>query len=350
MKLNRPSPAILLLVGFAAASSTMSGHAEQALSSSTKLVSQHRVAAAPGVVEPNSKEREISAQIVGVIKEFKVEENDEVTAGQVIAVIDNAEQSARVASAQAQLALRQAELDRILHGARGEELREAKAALSEADAGLKYARRDYERRLPLAKRGVSPQAVLDQAKANLDASEARRTVAAERLAQLETGARPEDIDAARARLRLAEAELASAKAMFDKTFIRSPVAGTVLRRTHEVGETVTNVPPTAVAIVGDLRGLKVRAEVDETDIGKVTPDQRVEVVSDAYPGRKFQGRVSWVSFRMGSKIVQTGRPADRVDTKVLQVLIDLDEDAKLPVGLRVDAYLFGELVAAKPSH
>jgi HlyD family secretion protein len=348
MKFDRPSLAILL-VGFAAVSSTMSSRAEQALSSSAKLVSQHRVAAAPGVVEPNSKEREISAQIVGVIKEFKVEENDEVTAGQIIAVIDNAEQNARVASAQAQLALRQAELDRILHGARGEELREAKAALSEADAGLKYARRDYERRLPLAKRGVSPQAVLDQAKATLDANEARRTVAAERLAQLETGARPEDIDAARARLRLADAELASAKAMLDKTFIRSPVAGTVLRRAHEVGETVTNVPPTAVAIIGDLRGLKVRAEVDETDIGKVTPDQRVEVVSDAYPGRRFQGRVSWVSFRMGSKFVQTGRPADRVDTKVLQVLIDLDEDAKLPVGLRVDAYLFGELVAAKPA-
>lgn len=346
---ERPSLVTILLFGAGLASFSASCYAEQALSSTAKTSSQ-RIAAAPGVVEPNSKEREIAAQIVGVIKEFKVEENDQVTAGQVIAVVDNAEQSARLASAQAQLALRQAELDRLLHGARAEELREAKAALAEADASFKFARHDYDRRLPLAKRGVSPQAVLDQAKANLDASEARRAVVAEKLAQLEIGARVEDVDAARARLRLAEADVASARALLDKTFIRSPVEGTVLRRGREVGETVTNMPPTTVAIIGDLHGLKVRAEVDETDIGKVTTGQRVEVVSDAFPGKKFRGAISWVSSRMGSKIVQSGRPADRVDTKVLQVLIDLDDDVKLPIGLRVDAFLFADMASGQASH
>lgn len=333
MGYRKPSPTVLLLAAGAALL--------VAQSSAAATGAQHRVAAAPGVVEPSGKEREISAQVVGVIKEVKVDENQPVEAGQVIAVIENSEQTARVAAAQAQLTLRQAELDRLLHGARPEELRDAGAALSEADAALKFARTDFERRLPLARRGVSPQAVLDQAKTNFDSAEARRTSVAERLAQLRNGARSEDIDAARARVKLAEADLATAKAVLDKTYVRAPVSGTLLRRTREIGETVTNVPPSTVAIVGDMRALKVRAEVDETDVGKVSPGQRVEVVSDAFPGKVFNGKVSWVSRRMGSKFVSTGRPADRVDTKVLQILIDLDEGAKLPVGLRVDAYLFG---------
>lgn len=321
---------------------TQLGRAETAGSNAvTERVMAHpRVAAAPGIVEPGGKEREISAQIVGVIKETRVEENQPVEAGQIIAVIDNMEQVARVASAEAQLALRQAELDRLLHGARSEELREATAALNEADAAMQYAHKEYDRRLPLVRRGFSPEAALDQAKTNYDSAIARRASVAERLAQLKNGARTEDLDAARARLKLADAELATAKAILDKTYIRSPVTGTLLRRMREVGETVSNIPPTVIAIVGDLRGLKVRADVDETDVGKVTKGQQVEIVSDAFPGKVFHGNVSWVSFRMGSKVVSTGRPADRVDTKILQILIDLDGATRLPVGLRVDAHLY----------
>ncbi len=132
--------------------------------------------------------------------------------------------------------------------------------------------------------------------------------------------------------------MALAKALLEKTFIRSPVAGTILRRERIAGEPVTNVPPTPIAIVGDLRALRVRAEVDETDVGRVAVGQRVEITADAFPDQKFGGTVYRVMSRMGAKQVQTGRPADRVDTKVLQVLIDLEAGARLPVGLRVDAF------------
>jgi HlyD family secretion protein len=117
-----------------------------------------------------------------------------------------------------------------------------------------------------------------------------------------------DIAAARAQVALAEANVALADALLDKTFIRSPLSGTVLRRQRVAGEAVTNVPPTPIAIVGDLRGLRVRAEVDETDIGRVTAGQRVEVTADAFPDRKFGGTVYRVSSRLGGKEVQTGRP------------------------------------------
>jgi HlyD family secretion protein len=301
-----------------------------------------RQIAAPGLVEPIGEEREIGSQVIGVISEMRVEENDEVVEGQIIAVIENREQIARLASARAELALRQAELDRVINGARAEKRREARAALTEAEANLDLARRDYGRRLPLASSGVSSQAALDQAVSTQNAAEARRAVMAERLALLEAGSRPEDIAAARAQVALAEANVALAEALLDKTFIRSSVTGSVLRRYRISGEAVTNVPPTAIAIVGDLRGLRVRAEVDETNVGRVTAGQRVEVTADAFPDRKFGGTVFRVSSRLGGKAVQTGRPADRVDTKVLQVLIDLDPGTKLPIGLRVDAYFLNE--------
>lgn len=305
-----------------------------------------RMVAAPGLVEPVGEEREIGSQVIGIIREMRVEENDEVEVGQIIAVVDNDEQFARLASARAGLALRRAELDRAVNGARPEELREAKAALAETEANLDLAHRDYDRRVPLTRSGAATEAALDQARSNLSATEARRAAMAARLALLEAGTRAEDIAAARAQVGLAEADVTLAEALLGKTFIRSSITGTVLRRYRVAGEAVTNIPPTPIAVVGDLRGLRVRAEVDETDIGRVAPGQRIEVTADAYPGQRFGGTVFRVSRRLGGKVVQTGRPADRVDTKVLQVLIDLDAGTKLPIGLRVDAYFLG---ATSPS-
>ena len=297
--------------------------------------------AAPGLVEPAGEERLIASQVIGVIKEMRVEENDAVEAGQVIAVVENSEQAARLASARAALALRKAELDKALNGARPEELREARAMVAEMEANLDLARRDYGRKVPLAKTGIAPEAALDLARSALHAGEARKASAAERLALLEAGTRAEDVAAARAQAALAEADVALAESLLGKTVIRSPIAGTVLRRLRVAGEAVTNVDPTPIAIVGDLRRLRVRAEVDETDVGRVEAGQRVELTADAFPNRRFGGSVFRVSQRLGAKAVQTGRPAEKVDMKVLQVLIDLDQDVKLPAGLRVDAYVLG---------
>ena len=352
MKISPRAIAFLAALGFAAISAPPGSPrppiSAQASPARDPASGRHMVAA-PGLVEPIGEEREVGSQVIGIIREILVEENDKVSEGQIIAVVDNKEQIARLASSRAELALRQAELERAVNGARAEERREARAAVAEADANLDLARREYDRRLPLTRSGAATQAALDQATSSLNANEARRSVMTERLAVLEAGSRAEDIAAARAQVALAEANVALADALLDKTFIRSPLSGTVLRRQRVAGEAVTNVPPTPIAIVGDLRGLRVRAEVDETDIGRVTAGQRVEVTADAFPDRKFGGTVYRVSSRLGAKEVQTGRPADRADTKVLQVLLDLDPDVKLPVGLRVDVYFLRSLSAARNS-
>jgi hypothetical protein len=64
---------------------------------------------------------------------------------------------------------------------------------------------------------------------------------------------------------LAEANVALAEALLENSFIRSPVTGTILRR-HGAAQAAGNLPPAPVAVVGDLSHLRVRAEVDETDV------------------------------------------------------------------------------------
>ncbi len=347
----RPNLILALILGLLAASvlGTSTGFA-QPVAKGEKAGGARAgryVVAAPGLVEPADEEHVVASQVIGIIKEMRVEENGIVKAGQIVAVVENSEQVARLASARAGLALRKAQLEKALNGPRPEELRQARATLAEMEANLDLARRDYDRKAPLAKSGTASEAALDLARSALNAAKARKTTAAEGLALLEAGTRKEDIAAARAQVVFAEAEVALAKSLLGKTLIRSPVAGTVLRRLRVAGEAVTNIDPTHVAIIGDLHHLRVRAEVDETDVGRVAAGQRVEITADAYPGRHFKGTVFRVSKRLGAKAVRTGRPAERVDMKVLQVLIDLDPDVKLPIGLRVDAYILRNSGTAK---
>jgi HlyD family secretion protein len=295
--------------------------------------------AAPGLVEPYGEERTISSEIIGVVKDMKVEENTPVTAGQVIAIIENSEITARLASAKAEVALAQAELDKLTHGARPEERRQAEAKLAEADAQFTWAKKEVERRRPLARSDVISASTMDDINNQLAIAVARRQAAVEALDMIKIGTRQEDIAAGQAKLDIAKAAVANNQALLDKTIVRSPIDGIVLRRWRATGEAVGNIPPSPIVTIGDLSRLRVRAEVDETDIAHVELRHRVRITADAFPGRGFGGTISSISKQVGSKQIDTGRPTERVDSKVLQVLIDLDSGIDLPVGLRVDAFI-----------
>src|SRR5262249_31531309 len=135
----------------------------------------------------------------------------------------------------------------------------------------------------------------------------------------------------------ARAGLREAQAMLHKTILRAPISGVVLRKHLRAGEAVA--PGIPVVTVADTSRLRVRAEVDEIDVGRVRQGQRGYVTAAAYRGRKFEGSVVRVGQMLGRKNFRTGDPNERVDTKVLEVLIELHGRPPLPVGLRVDAFL-----------
>ena len=300
--------------------------------------------AAGGLVEPDGEERVVIPGLTGRVTHVYVDEGDRVEAGQVIAEIENAEYAAALAGAEASLRQRRAELDKIHNGARPEEIAQAVAALDGARAQEHLAAAELKRREAMSGRKLVSTEEVEQARAQAEASHAERERADAGLALLRAGARAEDRAAAEAAVAVATAARDQAKALFDKSLIRSPVQGVVLKRELREGETVVALAPLAVARIGDLRHLFVLADVDELDIGRVRVGQKASVGSDAFAGLSFPGTVTRVSQRMGKRNSASDDPSEKKDAKILETLIALDGTPPLPVGLRVDV----KILVGKP--
>ncbi len=370
MKRTNILTAIVLVLITASVTYFVAGRSKQGQSPTTQ--SEEKVSsdlvAAPGRVEPVSEEIEVSAEIPGKIKEIKAEEGERVQSGQILAVLVNDDFAAHVASAktqidslkaqrgsaQARLQEAEAELRRVVNGARSEERREAKASVDQTDAQLENAQREVERRRTLFANGDIPREELDRAERDLRVAVARKQELTERFNFVNAKARDEDVDKAKAnilsaesslrevdaRLKEAQARIDEAEARLEKTFIRSPISGVVLRKRMQVGESITpENPNSSIFTIADTSVLRVRVDLDETDVAKVREGQQAFVTADAYGDKKFTGRVIRIGQILGKKNIRTDEPKERVDTKILEVLIELDNGQTLPTGLRVDSYI-----------
>ena len=311
--------------------------------------------AGPGRVEPISEEIEVGAELAGRLAAVLVDEGAAVTRNQVLARLDSDDEAARVRSAEASLEVSRAELSRVVNGARSEERREVRAAVRQAEAEFEQAELEWRRRDELARDGVIAAEERDRAGRGLRVMRARLDEARERANTVDSAARDDERARAEAAVRLAQARLEEARAILEKTVIRAPGDGTVLRRYKEAGESVApeSRDSARVFTVADTRRLRVRVDVDETDIARVAVGQRAWVTADAYGDRRFEGTVVRVGGILGRKNIRTEEPTEKVDTKVLETLIELERDVRLPVGLRVDAFIGtrdGGVNAREPSH
>ncbi|MBF0481799.1 MAG: efflux RND transporter periplasmic adaptor subunit [Desulfovibrionaceae bacterium] len=295
--------------------------------------------AAPGKIEPVSEEMRLGFDIPGKLADVLVEEGDAVAKGQVLAALDNADIVARVAQAEADLALKTAAYDKVVSGARDMERREARALLDEAEAVLVNAKSEYAHRAELLRRKAISVEEADRAEREYLVALKRATQARERFHLIDDPARREDVAAAAADLADARGKLDEARAYLEKSKIRSPIDGVVLRKHRRAGEMVSVNFDSPVVTVGDIASLRVRADVDEKDVDKVRLGQKAYMTADAYGARRFGGKVMRIAKILGRKNVRTDDPAEKSDTKILEVLIDLDGKEPLPVGLRMDVFI-----------
>lgn len=319
----------------------ISGRSKSAANRTTALAQTeytNRVAA-PGRVEPASEEIKVSAEIAGKLKSVLVEEGDRIHKDQTLAILENDDYRAQVASAQARLKEREATLRLVVNGARGQERREAMESVKEAEAVMENARVEMERRRELYTKGVIAREESDRSEREYRVTKARFEAARERHALIDDEAREEDRSKAEADVELARAELDEARARYEKTFIRSPIDGVVIRKHLKAGESTSLMRESPVLTVADTTRLRVRVDVDETDVSRISEGQRAYVTADAYGERQFSGRIVQIGQALGKKNVRTDEPAERVDTKILETLIELDSGTALPVGLRVDAFI-----------
>lgn len=295
------------------------------------------VVVAPGTVEPVSEEIRIAPEMAGRLAAVPVEEGSPVRRGQVLAALEDREYLARVSLAEAQLAVREAELERVNNAARAEERREALAAAKAAAALLENARTAMLRQRNLFRTGDVAKAEVDRTEAEFRAAEARHQEALDHHALVDAQARTEDRSKAGAAVALARAQIEEARALLSKTVMHAPISGVVLRKHRKAGETVSEAEP--VLTIADVSVLRVRIDLDENDVAKVALGQRAYCQAAAYGDRKFTGRVVRIGQILGKKRVRTGEPAEHQDTRILETLVELDKDQRLPPGLRVDVFL-----------
>lgn len=296
--------------------------------------------AGSGIVEPADRESKVGGQVPGRIARVLVKEGAVVAVGDPLVLLESASERAALAAAEADVVVARATLARTARGLRVEDVDATTAEADAADARAELSSGTLARTEQLARGGAATPDELDRARhqAAVD-RESARAARARRDAALR-GGRAEDVVVAKAQLDAAVARRDQARAAVERLAIRAPIGGEVLQVKFRAGE-YYNPGGEAVVVLGDTRAIRVRVDVDERDVAKAKVGARGWVVASAYPGRRFEGRVVEVGRRMGRKNVRTDDPTERIDTKILEVVLELDHHDGLFPGLRVTGTIEG---------
>jgi len=239
------------------------------------------ILSASGYVVPRRK-AVVSAKIQGRLAELRVEEGSRVREGEILARLDGADFLAQV--------------------------QKARASVGKADADL----REYRRQLGLSERLMDDRIV---SRDQVDGAASRVKIAEAALAQ-------------------AEADLSLNEALYQNTLIRAPFTGVVLKKMAEVGESVAPIPPGvnissssgAIVALADLDTLEVEADVGESNVARLGPEQPAEVTVEAFPDRHYRAVLRQI-------IPTADRTKATVQVKV--TILDKDHDLRPEMTARV---------------
>jgi HlyD family secretion protein len=234
----------------------------------------------------------VPSQASGLVLDVMVDEGEQVSPGDELAVLDDETAALRRDQARSGRDIAVATLDLLLEGARREDLDQAREALSAAEENLRLATDEADRLRRLFGSGSVSEQQLDRAESTETLARGARAQAASALAKLEGGARSEEIDAARASLDQAEAALALAERALSDTLITAPSGGTILYRLVDPGEWA--MPGATVFIIADLSRLRLTVYVSEPDLARIRLGGEAVVSLDGTE-ETAKGRVSWIS-------------------------------------------------------
>lgn len=214
----------------------------------------------------------VGSQLSGQVDQLSVDFNSEVKAGDILATIDARSFDAKVAQARADLTAARAQL------------LNQEAALNKSNAVLALAELTAERQKSLQAKGYSATSTLDTANRDVAVGNADIAVA------------KAQIESAKSVIAQREAALKMAEVDLERTRIVSPINGTVISRSIDLGQTVAASfqAPELFKIAQDLRLIRIEAQVNEADVGAVAEGNAVTFSVDAYPDRSFKGKVTQV--------------------------------------------------------
>lgn len=267
---------IIALAVYLALRTNNGGTAGAQLSAPRYISAEGKLEARPGA------EMEVGSEMTARIERFLVNEGEHVDKGQAIAVLAAEELTARLHQAEA-----------ALHRDRSERM---------------LAEKEFNRMGQLYEDKFVSRAMIDK-------SESAYKVAEAKVAE-------------------AEANVRYVRSLVDKTRVVSPISGILIERYLNVGEVV--MPEKPIAVIADTNQLRINAEVDETDAGRLQLGDPVEISAYAYPGKVYRGRVEEIADYVGKREIKPNNPAVNLGLKIIQVKIALLEATPLKLGMTVD--------------
>ncbi len=282
-------------------------------------------------------EVKVSAKVPGQVERLFVDEGSQVNQGDTLATLDHSTQEIQWRQAQAGVELADAQYKLLLNGARSEDIQQAEDALKQLEASTKVATDDYNRMKDLyASKSISKKQ-FDDAESKYIITKAQLSSARENLKKMQRFARPEDLEAAKARLDQAKANADLLRKQINDAYVVAPVSGTVTNKPVEVGELV-GVGSTIVTI-SQLNTLNLMIYISDSELGKVKLNGTAEIVIDTYAEKTFPGRVVYISpvAEFTPKNIQTKEDRTKL---VFGVKLEVDnKDGILKAGMPADAYV-----------
>jgi HlyD family secretion protein len=292
----------------------------------TVLVPQRTQVHSLGRLEPASRILELfpeSGNEGVTVRQLHVAEGEQVESGQLLVTLDNTDRRrAKRAEAEARLRAAEVSLQQVQAGAKSGDIAAQRALVALAERQSELARREADRARQLQARKAISDEQLEEQQWELDRLLLEKQRAEGTLAGLleirETDVRAaqSEIDAARAALETASAELAASE-------LRAPIAGRVLRILTYPGERVDPAGLLELANVGVMQAV---AEVYEGDVSLLRTGLRAKVVLDA-SGEELFGVVAEIGNAVARKIVLTNDPVSDTDARVVEVRIDLEAES-----------------------
>lgn len=283
---------------------------------------------------------EASFRVAGRVAERLVDEGDAVQEGQILARLEDQDLQQQLAMRQADLATAQAALKAAVAGSRREEIEASRQVLEQARAELRRTQDDEKRYKGLHVTGIVSDRDYQAAREAFLGAQAKVRQADQQYELVRKGPRQEDIDQLRAKAGSAEKAMELARTQASYAILPAPTSGVVLSKNIEPHEYVS--PGTAVVTLGNLKQVWLRAYIEEADLGRVKLGQGVRLKTDSYPGKIYQGRVSFIASEaeFTPKSVQTQK--ERVKL-VYRIKIDVANPAmELKPGMPADAEILLE--------
>jgi HlyD family secretion protein len=293
---------------------------------------------------------QIAADTAGRMLSLRVTEGDRVAAGDTVAIIDVRDAELQVQRARADRAAADAHLRLLQAGTSAEDIRlaEAQQAAAAADASaidaeIRAAQIDLDRFEALLAANAGARKQRDDAQARVEVARERRRAAEERVraaqemvARARRGSRPQELDAARARVAGAEAQIAVLEEQVRDATVTAPVAGIVTQTLANAGEIVARGAP--IAVITDLDRAWANLFVPEPLVPRILLGQAATVFTDA-GGAGIAGTVTFISPRaeFTPRNVQTAEERSKL---VYRIKVSVDNSAGvLKPGMPVDAEL-----------